>query len=137
MAITLDKLQHILGVARYMYQQALSDGKSEEYAQEMFVLGFVHDIGYEFDDSGRSHHHVGGKILNRMNFKYAQEVTTHGLPDCLGFSEEAMRLNAADMRIMPGGDEVTLEERVADITTRYGEGSVQALCAAEMARRLM
>jgi len=72
-----NKQKHIIAVARLMKEKAKLLGLNEE---DMFVLGYLHDIGYEFDDI--NHHNLGGKILQKQGYKYYKEVLNHGLPKC-------------------------------------------------------
>lgn len=44
-----NRLQHIIGVARKCYSIAKSHGHNEDFCKKMFMLGWCHDIGYEFD----------------------------------------------------------------------------------------
>jgi len=62
--------------------------------QDLFVLGFNHDIGYEYGNNS-DHEHIGGEILNK-----------------------------ADMQIDKYGDDVGYTKRLEDIKNRYGKNSV-------------
>ena len=71
-----NKLAHILAVARLMAEKAELVGLDR---QEMFTLGLVHDIGFEFGGS-ETHHQIGAQLLKNQNYKYWQEVLHHGKP---------------------------------------------------------
>ena len=51
---------------------------NEKYAEDMFLLGVMHDLGYEFVENNISHAAIGGEILNRSGYKYWKEVSLHG-----------------------------------------------------------
>ncbi len=89
------------------------------------MLGIVHDIGYEFDDSEYhdSHNSVGGDILKNDNYKYWREVYYHGKPNCEYKSEYLDILNEADMSVDKYGNDVGFVKRLEDIRSRYGEES--------------
>ncbi len=126
MAITENRLHHMLGVARYMYAHALGRGASEDEARDMFVLGFLHDIGYEWDDS-EDHGAVAYEILEKTNYAHSLAVKEHGSsnPSLLGLTYVLRLLNEADMHIGPDGTPMTVEERLVDIGARYGLESEQ------------
>ena len=64
--ITENRWKHILGVARKCKEFACkfkpNDGK---VAEDMFLLGLLHDMGYEFMESNAGHAAIGGEILKR------------------------------------------------------------------------
>ena len=143
--ITEDKLRHSIGVARYMSRRAFELGWAPSKAQDMFVLGWVHDIGYEFDETnGVRHSAVGGSLLEEVGYKYWQEVACHGLP--LAVIEDRLSsvdrpvldlLNEADLHIDIDGKEVTLNERLKGIAERCGSGSINYLTALELAQKML
>ena len=63
-----NKLKHIMTVARIMKEKAEVMGLDP---QEMFTLGIVHDIGFEFGSS-EEHHELGYKILEKQGYKVLQ-----------------------------------------------------------------
>ena len=69
--ITENRWKHISGVARKakMLAEKLKPDNTQ-YAEDMFLLGMLHDMGYEFMESNASHAAVGGEILKRNNFRY-------------------------------------------------------------------
>ena len=116
--ITDNRLSHIIAVARLMKEKSKLLGKNNDYANEMFTLGLLHDIGYEFDE--KNHNIIGAKTLSQTKYKYSKEIYYHGNPKSKYFSEELDLLNWADMHIDGNGNYVTFEERLKDIATRYG-----------------
>jgi hypothetical protein len=116
---------HSLGVANLMKEKVIQLGYSEQYAQEMFYLGFIHDIGYSLTDNGREHAQVGGLFLQKQQYRYALEVFYHGRTAQQYKSFELDLLNWADMHIDSKGNLVTFEERLEDIKDRYGVLSIE------------
>ena len=126
MEITFDRLKHSLGVAKKMKRIALSS--PEKYSatpDELFLLGMLHDIGYEFCEKQEEHNTVGATLLKTEGYKYWQEVYYHGIPQTIYNTPELCLLNFADMTVGPDGVEITIEERLSDIAFRYGLESVQ------------
>ena len=130
------KLLHISAVANLMYERAFEMTGDEKYAEEMYVLGFVHDIGYIFGAKG--HAEAGGDLMTRVGFKYADAVSLHGEgdldPDRL--TQEVMLIQWCDMSVGPGGVRMSVAERLEDIGVRYGTDSKQYREAAKVAARL-
>ena len=119
MAIDESRAKHIMAVARLMKDKAKEFDLDEK---EMFTLGFLHDIGYEFGGS-EEHHTVGAEMLKQQNYKYYQEVLHHGKPNT-GYTSKALDLlNYADMKTNKLGEYVGFEARLEDIKSRRGENS--------------
>ena len=57
-----NRIKHILSVARLMKENAEKLGLDPE---EMFTLGYLHDIGYEFGGS-EEHHIKGAEMLAKQ-----------------------------------------------------------------------
>lgn len=122
--ISFDRMTHQLSVARDLVEQAQSRGAySEQELQNLFVLGYLHDIGYEFATDPDDHAAIGGEVLKRLGFTYWAEVANHGNPESSYSSAELDLLNSADMHTSSTGERVTYAERLQDIADRYGEDS--------------
>lgn len=136
--INENKMNHILAVARLMYQMAIDDGKSEEYAEQMFLLGYLHDLGYEFCTKSPDHPTIGANILKDCNYKYYNEVLYHGKPNKKDIADQyAMDLlDKADLLIDHTGKYVGAKIRLEGIKERYGENSHQYQNASAMVERL-
>ena len=91
-------------------------------SEDMFTLGLLHDIGYQFGDIN-NHAKVGGEHLRRLKYKYWQEVYWHGTPNAPYQSRELFILNLADTTTLPDGTETDFEYRLQDIAHRYGKHS--------------
>lgn len=123
-----NRLKHILQVARLSAILASElFGWSEEKCKEMFLLGYLHDIGYEYAEHADSHPEVAAQILRDAGYKYWQEVKWHGIPNPPYESDELLVLNLADMMTDGSGRPVTLRERLLDIEERHGSKSSQLL----------
>ena len=71
MKLTISRLHHSLAVASKMkdfvsrHPDVLSS--SEE---DMFYLGILHDIAYEFSSLQIDHEHIGGLILKKYGYRF-------------------------------------------------------------------
>lgn len=125
MNIDSDRLKHSLAVARKMVEIGKNKELTEKELQELFVLGYNHDIGYEFVDNNLDHGIVGGEILKESNYKYWQEVYYHGNSNTKYESLYLTILNQADMQIDKYGNDVGYKKRLEDIKSRYGDKSIE------------
>ncbi len=89
-----NRLKHSLAVAKKMIEIGKEYNLDDKELQDLFVLGFNHDIGYEYGNN-LDHKHIGGEILNK-----------------------------ADMQIDKYGNDVGYTKRLEDIKSRYGENSI-------------
>ncbi len=113
---------HSLGVAQKMVEIGKNKGLTPKELNDLFTLGMVHDIGYQFGPSNE-HQKLGGLVLKENGYRYWQEVYYHGLVQNEYSSLFLDILNQADMQIDKMGKDVGYEGRLADIKSRYGEGS--------------
>jgi HD superfamily phosphodiesterase len=132
-ALSSNKLRHVSEVSRLMYEAAIEMHWPEEIAQDMAVLGFVHDIGYVIQKS--DHSTIGANMLARSGYAYEGEVRNHGrLID--NPSQAQALLWHADMSVGPNGERMNYDERITDIEHRYGPNSDQARNARNIANWL-
>ena len=120
----VDRMKHTLAVARKMVEIGKNLKLTEEQQQELFTLGFVHDIGYEYPNKDYKHNVVGGEILKENGYKYWEEVYYHGNPNTSYESLYLTILNMADMQIDKYGNDVGYIKRLEDIKNRYGSDSI-------------
>ena len=126
MEITLDRIKHSLAVARKMKKIVEENpDKFTASPNDVFVIGILHDIGYEFAENQQDHASKGGMVLKNQGYKYWREIFFHGFPQEEYSSPELWLLNFADMVTSPAGEYVTISQRIDDIAKRYGENSVQ------------
>lgn len=132
--ISESRWRHILGVARKA--KILADKlkpNNVQYAEDMFLLGIMHDLGYEFIESNASHAYVGGEILKRNNYQFWSEVSLHGDETVKNMSDELFILNCADMSTGPNGENFTFDERLEEIASRFGkDGDAYKKCVVEV-----
>ena len=117
-----DRVRHSLAVAKKMIEIGKEYNLNDNELQDLFLLGFNHDIGYEYEDNS-NHGHIGGEILNRNNYKYWKEIYYHGNINTEYKSLFLEILNKADMQIDKYGNDVGYDKRLEDIKNRYGENS--------------
>ncbi|MBR2704584.1 MAG: HD domain-containing protein [Clostridia bacterium] len=129
------RLKHCYTVATKMVEFGKARGYSEEKLHDLFILGFNHDIGYEFGSS-KNHGEVGGEMLKQSGYKYWQEVRYHGKADADYESEYLDILNAADMSVDGSGNDVGVDNRLEDIKSRHGEDSDIYLCCKNLVQEL-
>lgn len=119
-----DRIKHSLAVARKMVEIAKKNNLGEEDIKNCFVIGYNHDIGYEFSIDKMEHNKIGGKILEANGFKYWKEIYYHGEINAEYESLYLKILNQADMQIDKYGNDVGYGKRLEDIKGRYGENSI-------------
>lgn len=114
-----NKLIHSIAVARKMIEIAKEYNLSDEEITNCFLIGYLHDIGYELAKDGKNHNKIGGEWLKKSGFKFWREVYYHGEinPDYESIYLDI--LNMADMQINGLGNDVGYEGRLEDIKNRY------------------
>lgn len=118
-----NRWNHILGVARKSKEFAAKfQPENIKFIEDMFLLGILHDIGYEFMETNEDHAMIGGEILKRSYYKYWKEVSLHGDIN-VDMSDELFILNCADMTTGPNGENFNFEERLEEISNRLGNDS--------------
>lgn len=117
-----DRIKHSIAVARKMVKIGKDYMLNELQLNELFILGYNHDIGYEFGNN-ENHRIIGGNILRTNNYKYWKEVYYHGEITPNYSSIYLDILNQADMQIDKYGNDVGYDRRLDDIRKRYGEKS--------------
>ena len=131
-----DRLKHSYAVACKMVELGKERKLSEEKLRELFMLGYVHDIGYQFGENN-NHNILGGNVLKDSGYKYWKEVYYHGIPNSEYKSLFLNILNTADMMIDKYGNDVGFDKRLEDIKNRYGEDSIQYNNSVKMVNELM
>ncbi len=137
MRITIDRAKHSLAVARKMKEIVLENSSHFNCnAEDMYILGLVHDVGYEFVEKQEDHPKMGGEILRNQGYKYWKEVYYHGIPQTEYSSVELNLLNYVDLITGSSGVYISIEKRISNIAKRYGKGSIQELDAIKLADSL-
>lgn len=132
-----ERLKHSLAVARKMVEIAKLNKLSDIEIVNCFVIGYNHDIGYEFTKNGINHNKIGGEILKQSGFKYWREVYYHGIIDSEYESLYLDILNQADMQIDKYGNDVGYDKRLEDIKSRYGEESEVYINCRKMVNKIL
>ena len=134
--ISDDRSKHMLSVARQCYKLAKESNLDECKCRELFVIGYLHDIGYEFcdKDSIVEHPDIGFSLLESTLGINLKCIRLHGNPDVIvnpskyGLTDNELLqlkfLDIADLTVNATGEIVSVEDRLNDIKTRHGEDSV-------------
>ena len=130
-----DRINHSLAVANKMLELGKEKDLSEEQLKELFILGYNHDIGYQFG-TNENHNMIGGNLLKECNYKYWKEVYYHGVPNSEYKSLYLDILNYADMSIDKHGNDVGFDKRLENIKSRYGENSIQYINCVKIVNEL-
>lgn len=121
--ISKDKLNHMMGVARKCYAISNQFTTDENERMNYFLMGFLHDVGYE---NGKAKGHAKRGYDDMLNFgcadnSYLQAIKNHGtyLPENK-VTPEYLALVYSDLTVDHLGNDVTVEERLNSIKERYG-----------------
>ena len=126
---------HSITVWKEKQKMALEKTWNQDYANDMFILWYLHDIGKQFGYTA-DHAERWWEILRRSDYKYWQEVYYHGETDIQYHSLYLDILNMADMQIDKYGNDVGYDKRLEDIATRYGKNSKQYVNAVKLVKIL-
>ena len=134
--ISNDRMHHILSVARQCYQIAKNKYHLEEAdCRKAFMIGFLHDVGYEFSEYNFEHPEKGRELILETLGVDLPEVQQHGDPD----AEQTIFLsilNEADLTVDSKGNVVSVEERLQDIVSRYSEDALEYIKPLTLAKKL-
>lgn len=123
--ISENKMKHILGVARRCAELANEKNLSPEMHDACFIMGFLHDIGYEYSLDVVNHPQDGYDMLNhalQYQDEILQAIKKHGRKyDNLSVFDEI--LNEADLTVNYKGEPVTIPERLKQIKHKHGENA--------------
>ena len=125
-----NRIQHMLGVARRCYALAKDAGYSEKICRNMWLMGLLHDVGYEFGEP-KDHAKVGAEMFEGLQaypdfWHICNAIKRHGVSEKqerYGNSLYLSILNEADMTVDHKGLNCSYEERLSDIAQRYGKDS--------------
>ena len=107
----------------------------EEDCQKAFMIGYLHDIGYEFSLNAKQHPETGYYLIKQTLGIEISEIRDHGNPECEQNLFLAI-LNEADLTVNSEGIVVSVEERLEDIGKRYSLTSEQYINAQQLAQKL-
>lgn len=123
LTFSLEKATHSLMVAKVMRQKVRELGLPDAFANDMFVLGYIHNIGYQLTTTPKCHNHVAGDYLKEHGYSYWSAVYYHGDPKPEVNSFALWLLNYGIMHVNSFGKKVSMYERLVDIESRYGADS--------------
>lgn len=134
--ISENKLKHSLGVARACKKLGEGKGFNADACDALFVMGFLHDIGYEIAPN-TSHPKVGATMIDSFieNPEMLEAIRHHG-KKFDNLSDFDKILNEADLTISYNGEPCSVESRLFGIQTRYGKDSEHYKNAILMAEAL-
>ena len=115
--------EHSITVWRVMQQLALDKAGDQDYANDMFVFWYLHDVGKQFWYTS-DHAERWWEILKRVGYKYRQEVYYHGGVNIQYSSTELDLLNTADLQVTLSWDHVPPQKRLEDIAIRHWKDSI-------------
>lgn len=126
LGIDVDRSLHMLQVGRTSYRLSKDlFSWDDSKCRQMFVLGLIHDCGYEFAFEQTDHPSIGADILEECGFSYSEEIRWHGMASAPYSSDELLVLNIADLITSKDGKVITTVKRSEDIARRYGVDSPQ------------
>lgn len=134
--LTNYRTHHMLTVARKCYKIAKNLGKDETFCQKMWLVGYLHNIGYEFNEE--QHEIASGNLLRLLgitDYHIIEAVRNHSSYGDINNATWRI-LVQADLQVNYLGNEVTVEQRLKDIETRYGEQSPQYINSVNNAKLL-
>ena len=134
-----EKIKHNVEVARLCYEISKEKyGCTEKFARAMWVIGYNHDIGYEFMDKNEKsslHPDISDDILFSAFHGNNYAIKWHGKK--IAQDDLSLRiLNEADLKVNSKGKRVSVKDRLKDIENRYGKNSSQYLQALWLAEEL-
>ncbi len=115
-----NRYRHCYSVGKKMYAYAKYNlGWNEKLCCEMFVLGNLHDIGYELDPDAFDHDWILAAVLNG-GYEYVNEIKYHSKFQREYDSPALRLLYFGDMTVDGEGNWCTFDERLADLRKRHG-----------------
>lgn len=135
--ISKNKLLHMIGVARECECLAKEAGLTEKEQTACFVMGFLHDIGYErtVRDNASDHPHIGVEMITAFieTNDAIEAIRNHGHKyENLNIYDRI--LNQADLTTDYAGQLVSVEERLNSIAFAYGKPHRYYKTAAKQAK---
>lgn len=111
--------------------------KDDEYCENMFVLGCLHDIGYTLNPNTPGHDIVMSDVLNRCGYIYDKEIRYHSRIQKEYITPEMKLLYFGDMTVDGNGNWCTFKQRLEDIANRHGIDSKVYAESKEVADKLI
>lgn len=119
-----NRFRHCHNVGLKMYQYAkIKLNWEESRCQDMYMLGTLHDIGYELNPDPFLHDVALYNVIGSSGYKYAEEIRNHSIYQDTYDTPEMRLLYFADMTVDGAGNWCTVAERLEDIELRHGKDS--------------
>lgn len=127
MGIDNKRIVYCLGVARKMKKLAeQAHPGDKDFANDMFILGLIHEVGFEFTTLDIVANEIGGSALKRNGYKYWEEASHFGIGHCQYKSEALDILNTAILTTSEDGEDISVEEKLEETANSImGENSIQ------------
>ena len=137
--ITEDRLRRSLSIARKTYKIATYMKYGEEFARKMFLIGLIHDIGYEFTQDSDRYPEESSTMLASICGGYLSPLSRdsiNAIKECrkypTKYTPENVILNMADMQVDKYGKEVSVTQQLESIKAEFGEHSNEYLTACDI-----
>lgn len=132
-----NRLLHVREVGKLCYELASRLFYwDESKCRQMFVMGFLHDVGYEFAEEQTEHEKIGGELMFATGYQHAEPIRLHGDPNVSLSDDRLLLLNIADMTVNGEGERVGFDKRLEGIGFRYGKDSEQYEAASAVIRKI-
>lgn len=135
--ISDNKLKHSIAVARTCVEKGKELNLSEAELDACFVMGFLHDIGYEKINSDITKHPQKSyeMICNAQEYRtdILNAIKNHGRCNNEKMTKFDYILNYADLTVDHKGEHVSIDKRVKSIGKWHGEMSEHYIHAKEQA----
>ena len=120
-----NRLSHCYTAGKIMERIAILNGEDEDTIHRYFLIGYLHDSCYDFEDNneGFVHSDIVSQALNYLPYEYNDALKNHTKLKQNNDNLILDYLYIADA--LAGGDGyiTTLEDRVFELTSRYGKES--------------
>lgn len=130
-----NRYNHCYNVGKRMQQYAKEKGYNEIFCNKMFILGSIHDIGYEINSDSYLHGVVLSELLEE--YEFSKEIYHHSKLQLEHDSIAMKLLYLADMTVDGQGNWCTLKERLQDLESRYGRDSEPYIESEKIAKYLI
>ena len=120
----LSRMLHCHNVGLRMASYAKNHlGWDNVRCNDMYILGMMHDLGYELNGDPFLHDEAMAEALGHTGYKYMKEIAYHSCMQHDYDSPEMRLLYFGDMTVDGKGKWCTLDERLKDIEERHGKNS--------------
>lgn len=126
---------HSIMVWKIMQKLALESTWNQDYANDMFILWYLHDVGKQLWYTS-DHAEMWWEILKRSDYKYWKEIYYHWNIDWKYSSLELDLLNISDLQVTLSWECVSPHERLEDIANRHWKDSIAYKNSEVLAKKL-